>query len=173
MVGLSTLLLILGSFRIDNIWSLFREGSCAPSIFQFPNRVWNWNFSFDKRWWSVRWSCYCCVFRKLKSNFWCTQNWKMKSAVTVTCKENLFVKVSNRQYHPLSYLLTWGAKNLACCLVTFQSGILMNELKFQIGVALILKCFWWIFVPAEAKFHFNTNTKTLLLHTWSKSIKTS
>ena len=101
MVGLSTLLLIMECFRIDNMWSLFREGSCGPLIFQLPNRVWNWNFSFDKRWGLVKWSCYWYVFQNLKSNFWCLRNWKMTSAISVTCKENLFVKVSNRQYYPL------------------------------------------------------------------------
>ena len=58
IVGLSTLLLIMECFRIDNMWSLFREESCGPLIFQLPNRVWNWNFSFDKRWRLVKSSRY-------------------------------------------------------------------------------------------------------------------
>ena len=67
------------------------------------------------------------------------------------------------QYHPLLAHFG-GAKTFACCQAAFQKGSLMNALKCQIGVALILKCFWWIFIPEEAKFHFNTNIRMLFLH---------
>ena len=105
-----------------------------------PNRIWNWNFSFDKRW-RLRWSCYWCVFQKLKSKLWCLRNWKMVSAISpFTCGFE-------------------GAKNFACRLTAFQRRSLINELKCQISVALILRCFWWIFIPGEAKFYFNTYIK--------------
>ena len=79
-------------------------------------------------------------------------------------------QINSPQYDPfLAHL--WGGKNLSCRLSAFQSGSLMNELKSQAGVTLILKYFWRIFVPGEAKFH--TNTKTSFLHIWSKSTTTT
>ena len=160
MVELSTLLLILGCFRIDNVWNIFREGSCSPWILfpsQLPNRVWYWNFPFDKRWKLVWWSCYWCVFQKLKSNFLRLRTWKITSVMCVTIS-------------PFTCSLG-GTKNFTGRLTALQRVLLINKLKCLIGVALILKCFWLIFVPGEANFHFNTNIKILFLHIWSKSIK--
>ena len=60
--------------------------------------------------------------------------------ISVTCEENLFVKVSSWQYHLLlAYPRCWKPY---LPLAAFQSGSLMNALKCQIGVALILKCFF-------------------------------
>ena len=85
----------------------------------------------------------------------------MMSAIGVIYRENMFVKVSNQQYHALPSS-PGDAKNLDCRLATFH-GESVNKLKGQIGVALkgqigvvlILKYFWWIFASEDKNFHFN------------------
>ena len=96
---------------------------------------------------------------------------KMTLTFSVICKGNLFVKVSNLQYHAL-YFLTWGCWKPCLPSVCLPKWVinesLMNWLKCKIGLALILKCFWWIFTPREEKFHFNKKN-----FIWSKLIKTT
>ena len=57
------------------------------------------------------------------------------------------------------------AKILVFRLIAFQSESLINRLICQIGVTLILKYFWWIFVPREKE---SRNTTTPFFHIWSK-----
>ena len=59
------------------------------------------------------------LFQRLESHL-CLQNWKMMSATNVTCREELFVKVPNWQFHhSLAYLGV--VKNLVCSSTAFQN----------------------------------------------------
>ena len=119
--------------------------------------VWNWNFLLEKWRRLVTWSRYWFVFTDQQQFLIMSAKLKNDVAISVTCRENLFVKVSHWSYH--SSLPSLGhAKILFCCLATFQSNLLMNRLKCHIGVVLNLKCFWWIFALGEAKFHYNTKS---------------
>ena len=94
----------LSVFVFAIMWSVFRGRSCAPLVSQLLNMVLNWNFLFDKLWRLVTWSGHWFAFHRLEA---ISDNVKMTSAISVTCRENLFVKVSYLQYHALHFL-TWG-----------------------------------------------------------------
>ena len=94
----------LNVFVFAIMWSVFRGRSCAPLVSQLLNMVLNWNLLFHKLWRLVTWSGHWCVFHRLEA---ISDNVKMTSAISVTCRENLFVKVSYLQYHALHFL-TWG-----------------------------------------------------------------
>ena len=70
-----------------------------------------------QKWRLVRWSCYWCVFEKLKSNLWCLRNWKMTSLMSVTIS-------------PFTCSLG-NAKNFACRLSAFLRESLMNEVNVK------------------------------------------
>ena len=157
----------LSVFGFMIMWSVFRGGSCAPLVSELLNMVLNWNFLFEKGWRLVTWSRHWCVFHRLEAisdNVCKIEKWRkqLASLVEKTCLWRFQI------YSIKSFTCSPGdAKHLVCRLAAFQSESLMNRLKCQIGVALIVKCFWWIFGPGEEKFHLNKKN-----YIWSRLIKT-
>ena len=134
---------------------MFTGGNCAPLVSQLLNMVLNWNLLFDKWWRLVTWSRHWCIFHRLEAisdNVCKIEKWRQElaSLVEKTCLWKF-------QMYSITPFISSprDAKNLVCRLAAFQSESLMNRLKCQIGVALIVKCYWWIFCPGKKKFHFS------------------
>ena len=90
------------------------------------------------------------LFQRLESHLYVCKNWKMMSATNVTCREELFVKVPNSQFHhTLAYLGV--VKDLVCIPTAFQSNVwteVSNGCGFDLELFDLIK-----FLRGEAKFH--------------------